>query len=431
MDTIFALATASGKAGVAIVRLSGPYAWPVGCAMAGSLPEAGKSALRRLKDHSGNLLDDALVLCFAKGGSFTGEDVVELHLHGSPAIVKKVLEELSLIDGVRVAEPGEFTRQALENGCLDLAQVEGLGDLIEAETEVQRIQAMRVFDGALGAKADVWRRDLIRAVSLLEATIDFVDEDVPVDVSPEVLSLLEFTQVSLQTESDGSRISERVRDGFEVAIIGAPNVGKSTLLNRLAGRDAALTSRIAGTTRDVIEVRMELSGLPVTFLDTAGLRATDDLVENLGIALAVSRAKTADLRVFLVDETGSVDFDILPEPTDLIVFGKSDLLLKAKELSVSGITGNGVSELVERIATVLGERASGAATATRARHRHAIDQAISLLESARHVVSEEPERSELASEDIHQAVRALDSLIGRVDVEHVLDEIFASFCLGK
>jgi len=376
-------------------------------------------------------LDDALVLRFDAGHSFTGEDVIEFHLHGSTAIIAAVLATLAQMPGLRLAEPGEFTRRAMENGCLDLTQVEGLGDLIEAETEAQRKQAMRVFDGALGAKADIWRRDLIRAVSLIEATIDFADEDVPVDVTPEVLDLLNRTQASLIAESKGSLISERIRDGFEVAIIGPPNIGKSTLLNRLAGREAAITSEIAGTTRDVIEVRMDLGGLPVTILDTAGLRETDDLVEQLGVGLAVKRAKAADLRLFLVDSNGASDLGIEPVDGDMLVVGKSDLNNNIKGLHVSGTTGVGVTELVAAIQDRLEKLAAGAATATRLRHRMAIESAISLLESARDSVDSGPDRVELASADLHRAIRALDSLIGRVDVEHVLDEIFASFCIGK
>ncbi|MCE8471849.1 50S ribosome-binding GTPase, partial [Rhodovulum sulfidophilum] len=224
-----------------------------------------------------------------KGASFTGEDVVEFQCHGSPATVSALLSALGCIDGLRLAEPGEFTRRALENGVLDLAQVEGLGDLLEAETEAQRRQALRVLSGALGAKVDRWREALIRAAALLEATIDFADEDVPVDVTPEVTGLLDEVAASLRSEIDGVSVAERIRDGFEVAIVGPPNAGKSTLLNHLAGREAAITSEHAGTTRDVIEVRMDLDGLPVTFLDTAGLRESADEVETIGIARAVAR----------------------------------------------------------------------------------------------------------------------------------------------
>jgi tRNA modification GTPase len=431
MDTIFALATAPGKAGVAVIRLSGPQAWPAARALAGELPKPRQTAVRRLIDKNGDTLDSALVLSFAKGASFTGENVVEFHLHGSPSIVSGVINTLGVQPGLRLAKPGEFTRQALENGCLDLAQVEGLGDLIEAETEAQRKQAMQVFEGALGAKADIWRRDLIRAVSLLEAVIDFADEDIPVDVTPEVLTLMDGVIESLQKESDGSIVAERIRDGFVVAIIGAPNVGKSSLLNRLAGRDAAITSEIAGTTRDVIEVQMDLSGLAVTVLDTAGLRNTSDVVEGLGVKLALKRAAEADIRVFLQTPDALDDLGIEPLVNDIILYGKSDLYQYNRGLTVSSVTGEGVSELVTEVTKKLLSLASGAATATRARHRLAIDDANSLLKSARDVVVSDLDNSELASEDLHQAIRALDSLIGRVDVEHVLDEIFASFCLGK
>ena len=271
MNTIFSLATAHGKAGVAIIRISGADAFSGVSKLVGSLQYEKSMALRAVRTPEGDLLDQALVLTFVAGASFTGEDVVELQLHGSPAITQAVLRQLSLLEGFVAAEAGEFTRRALENGCLDLTQVEGLSDLIEAETEAQRIQAIRVFDGALGAKADVWRQRLIRAVSLVEATIDFADEDVPTDVMPEVKELLEAVRKELSLEAAGVEIAERVRDGFEVAIVGAPNVGKSTLLNAIAGRDAAITSEYAGTTRDIIEVKIDLGGLPVTFLDTAGL----------------------------------------------------------------------------------------------------------------------------------------------------------------
>jgi len=431
MDTIFALASARGKAGVAVIRLSGPKAFDVGMSLAGSLPLPRQTGLRHLKHPDFGVLDDALVLSFAAGGSFTGEDVVEFQLHGSPAIISAVLLVLGRFDGVRLAEPGEFTRRALENGCLDLAQVEGLGDLIEAETEAQRKQALRVFEGALGDIATLWRKDLIRAVSLLEATIDFADEDIPIDVTPEIIDLIDKTSKSLVEESRGSQVAERVRDGFEVAIIGPPNVGKSTLLNRLAGREAAITSEIAGTTRDVIELRMDLKGLAVTFLDTAGIHATTDSVETLGVARARSRAARADLRVVLTDGGELSELGVALQPDDLIVAGKIDELGETDIIGISGLTGDGVGDLVTDITAILETRAAGVATATHIRHRLAIDRAILLLESARDVVLSGPERAEFASEDLHQAIRSLDSLIGKVDVEHVLDEIFASFCLGK
>ena len=431
MDTIFALATARGRAGVAVIRVSGPRAVAAAETLAGALPRPRQAALRRLRDRAGGTLDDALVICFQKGASFTGEDVVELHLHGSPATVSAVQAELAHLPGLRLAEPGEFTRRALENGCLDLVQVEGLGDLLEAETEAQRKQALRVFEGELGKLVKTWRQNLIRAAALLEATIDFSDEDIPVDVTPEVLDLIEKTLVDLRRESAGSRVSERIRDGFEVAIVGRPNVGKSTLLNRLAGREAAITSEIAGTTRDVIELRMDLDGLPVSFLDTAGLRASDDSLEAEGVKRAISRAENADIRLFLTMDGGISDLGLAARPDDLIVLAKSDLSTNNNMLAVSGLTGFGLEELLAKIGDRLERRAASAATATRQRHREAIDSAIGALESAKLGVENAPDAVELAAENIRVAIRGLDCLIGYVDVEHVLDEIFASFCLGK
>lgn len=426
MDTIFALATARGKAGVAIIRISGAQAFEAAAVLCGDVPAS--RGVRVLRDTAGNPIDEAFVLEFPEGRSFTGEAVVELHVHGSMAVVDAVLEALSSIDGLRLAEPGEFTRRALENNRLDLAQVEGLADLIDAETEAQRKQAFRVLSGALGDKTDAWRRDLIRAAALLEATIDFVDEDVPVDVTPEVLTLIDRVRATLEEERAGVGIAERIREGFEVAIVGPPNAGKSTLLNALAGREAAITSEIAGTTRDVIEVRMNLGGLPVTILDTAGLREAEDEIEGIGIQRAVERAQAADLRVFLLaDGTSGVGLE--PGPDDIVVHGKSDL--GGTGFAVSGKTGAGIGELVRRIQTLLESRSAMAGTAIRTRHAVAITRAAEALGRARIEVQLGAERSELAAEELRAAVRSLDSLVGRVDVENILDEIFASFCLGK
>jgi len=428
VETIYALATARGKAGDAVIRLSGPRAAAAASALCGSLPPARRAGLRRLRNADGTTLDEALVLWFEAGASFTGEEVAELHCHGSPAIVNAVLGALSRIDGLRLAEPGEFTRRALENERLDLAQVEGLADLIEAETEAQRRQALRVLEGAIGKRAESWRADLIRAAALLEATIDFVDEDVPVDVAPEVLDLLNRVKADLEHEAAGVSVSERIRDGFEVAIVGAPNVGKSTLLNALAGREAAITSEYAGTTRDVIEVRMDLAGLPVTILDTAGLRETGDVVEEIGINRAKQRARAADLRVFLLDDMGST-VGLTPLAEDIVIQGKADLL--SDGTGVSGKTGQGIGDLVAQITARLETRAERAATVTRERHRTAIIRALASIESARNEIERGSGTTELVAEELRMASRALDSLVGRVDVEHILDEIFASFCLGK
>ena len=430
MDTIFALATAHGKAGVSVIRISGALAWSAAKTFCVDLPLSHKAGLRNLVDPNGALIDQALVLPFEDRRSFTGEPVVEFHLHGSTAIVAHVMELLGLVSGLRLADPGEFTRRALENGKLDLAQVEGLADLIDAETEAQRKQAVRVLAGELGKTAEVWRSDLIRAASLLEATIDFADEDVPVDVTPEVLELLERTQVAIAKEADGVKTAERIRSGFEVAIIGAPNVGKSTLLNAIAGRDAAITSEYAGTTRDVIEVKLDLNGLAVTILDTAGLRETEDFVEKIGIDRALSRAGEADLRIFLKSHVND-ELPIQLITGDITLVGKSDVSRETIEDSISGKTGEGVDALVARISKTLLERTANAGIATRERHRQALLQSVQYLETAKSGLQFGPDHYDIVAEDMRSSIRALNSLIGHVDVENLLDEIFSSFCLGK
>ncbi len=427
MDTIFALATPRGKSGVAIVRISGDRAFSAVEILTGSLPVERRSSLRKIRDHAGRVIDEALVLAFPGPGSFTGEDIAELHLHGSIAIINTVLWELGKIPGFREAEPGEFTRRALENDRLDLSRVEGLADLIESETEAQRLQAMRVFSGALGRKAEEWRALAIRAAALLEATIDFADEEVPKDVGGEVLTLIDQLSAALERESQGVEVAERIREGFEVAIVGPPNVGKSTMLNALTGREAAIISEVAGTTRDVIEVRMDLRGLPVTLLDTAGLREATDAIEKIGVDRALERARRADLRIFLHDGGGAEGLE--PEAEDIVVRGKGDLTGEAD--AVSGLTGKGLDALVERVARILEKRTSGSQTATRIRHKLAIDRAREALATARNMVESDGEHVELAAEELRTAIRAIDSLIGRVDVEDLLDEIFSSFCLGK
>lgn len=423
MDTIYALASARGRAGVSVIRISGSLAFECVTALGvETLPEPRRAALRRLSDENGPL-DEALVLLFRKGASFTGEDVAELHVHGSVATISAVLRALSRLPSCRLAEAGEFTRRALENGCLDLAQVEGLADLIDAETESQRRQALRVLSGAIGRRAEGWRRDLIRAAALIEATIDFADEEVPVDVSSEVTALLDGVLVDLRHEFEGSRAAERIRDGFEVAIVGAPNSGKSTLLNALSGREAALTSDVAGTTRDIIEVRMDMGGLAVTVLDTAGLRTTDDRIETLGIERALHRARQADLRVFLDDHTPLV---LDPLDDDIVVGAKADLT----GTGVSGLTGQGLDALVDAITSKLQTLSSHSGTITRERHRLAVLKAIEHLESARNELVSST-RDEVAAESLRRGIFELDVLVGRVDVEDLLGEIFSSFCIGK
>src|SRR6056297_1615785 len=428
MDTIYALSTAQGKAGVAVIRVSGPMAFDACRALAGDVPPPRTASLRDLHDSTGTRLDQALVLTFSENHSFTGENTVEFQIHGSTAVISALLDALGRLDGLRAADPGEFTRRALENGQLDLAQVEGLADLIDAETESQRRQALRVLSGDLGRRAETWRESLIRAAALLEATIDFADEDVPVDVTPEVGALVSSVISDLTREIAGVGTAERIRSGFEVAIVGAPNVGKSTLLNALAGRDAAITSEYAGTTRDIIEVRMDLDGLPVTLLDTAGLRDTLDEVESIGIERAKARAEMADLRVFLVEKGEQPE--MAPQADDLVLVAKADLVGPGLD-AVSGKTGEGIPELVARITDTLKTRATGAGLATRVRHKQAMEKGLENLLAAQNLIPFGEDHADIAAEELRSAIRALDSLVGRIDIENILDEIFASFCLGK
>ena len=425
MDTIFAVASAPGKCGVTIVRVSGFCVAAALGAFGVQLTTPRMATLVTLKDADGLHLDKSVVIYFAAPASFTGEDVVELHLHGSLAVLDAVLHMLEQVPGCRIAEPGEFTRRALMNGQMSLPQVEGLSDLIEAETEAQRKQAQRLLDGDLGEMASKWREELIKAVSLIEVTIDFADEEVPEDVSVEVIAILEKLRRDFESETNGAVIGDRLRRGFEVAILGPPNVGKSTLLNAIAGREVALVSNIAGTTRDAIETRISLQGLPVTFIDTAGLRETDEAIESMGMERALKRAAAADLRILL----GDVD-DVDLRPDDLRVMPKADMHGEPAG-SVSGLTGFGVDELLSQISDTLRSRVSSMGVSSNERHRVALTDAGKKLSNAVSYVEQGTARYELAALEIREAIQDVDLLVGRVGVEDYLDRIFSSFCLGK
>jgi len=430
-DIIFALASAKGRAGVSVIRVSGKNSiFSIEKLLKNTLPVDNK-CLRKIYDADDNIIDEVLILTFKEKASFTGDETVEIHCHGSTAVVTYVLQTLSNIKNFRIADPGEFTRRALENGNLDLTQVEGLADLIESETEAQRRLAIRSMDGALSSKVQEWRKDLIRAVSLIEATIDFADEDIPTDVTPEVLGLINKTQSDIKSEIKGSFAAERIREGFEIAIVGPPNIGKSTLLNALAGRDAAITSDMAGTTRDVIEVKMDISGFAVTLLDTAGIRETTDKIEQIGVDRAKLRAKNADLRLFITHSGEPNDLKLNPEENDIVVIGKSDLLNKSDILAISGKSGEGLDSLLKEISDKLSRLSIGAQTATRERHRISMIKAQRFLDAGKLLIEDNLELSELASSELHQGIQTLSSLIGSVGVEDLLDEIFSSFCLGK
>lgn len=431
-DTIFAPATGRARAAIAVIRVSGPQADAALAALAGPLPEPRRATLRDLTV-AGEVIDSALVIRFAAGASFTGEASFEIQCHGGPAVVSALLAALSTLPGLRLAEPGEFTRRALEAGRIDLLEAEGLADLVGAETEAQRRQALRAMRGALGESAAGWRARLIRARALVEAVMDFADEEVPEDVGPEVAALIHAVQTEIADALAGAAAAERIRDGFEVALIGAPNAGKSTLLNALARRDAALTSEIAGTTRDVIEVHMDLAGLPVILLDTAGLREAADPVEAMGVARARRRAEDADLRVYLQAPGGEPPSPDLLLEDDLLVASKADLAADDAPgaLPISAATGLGVAALVEAIGDRLARRAAGASAVVRARHRQALESGLDHLEAAEGFLSEGEAALDLAAEELRLATRGLEVLVGRVDAERILDDIFAEFCLGK
>jgi tRNA modification GTPase len=428
MDTIFAQATATGRAGVSVIRVSGPQAFDIASIFC-DLPDVGQIGLRAVRGSDGALIDRAVVLCFENGASFTGERVVEFQVHGGLATVARLLSELSAQKGCRLAEPGEFTRRALENGQLDLNQVEALSDLIDAETESQRQQAIRVLDGSFGDAGERWRGKLLRAAALLEASIDFSDEEIPDDLSVEVIHLVEETRASISAILERSTVAAKIRTGFTVAIIGAPNVGKSTLLNSIVGRQAAITSDVAGTTRDVIECRVDLQGLAVSFLDTAGLRDSKDEIEKLGISKAYEMADAADIRVFLIEEEGE-PLAITMRDGDIVRLNKGDERGLDVE-AVSGKTGQGVSELLNLIAERLAVKTPTDVVAIRERQITGLRAAESFLGRVLTLVQSDPLPFELASQELYFALSELDFVFGRIDIESVLDEIFSSFCLGK
>lgn len=431
-ETVFAPATAPGRAGIAVIRLSGPASWEAVRRLTGQpLPPPRRAALRLLRDAAGGALDEALVLLFAPGSGFTGEEAAELHLHGAPAAVAGVLAALAAMPGLRPAEPGEFTRRAFAAGRLDLTQVEGLADLIAAETAAQRRRALAGLRGGLSRAAAGWRATLVSARALVEAEIDFAEEGVAQDRDA-IRALVAPLRAELAREIGGAAAAERIREGFEVALAGRPNAGKSSLLNAIAGREVALATEHAGTTRDVIELRLDLGGLPVTLLDMAGLRDSDDPVERLGVARARERAEAADLRVILLAPGEDLaGLGLAPGPEDILVAAKADLPGRAEGLPVSARTGEGIAALLARIRDILSARAAPAGLVAGARQRAALSRALAALERAEALLGGAAAAPELVAEELRAAGQALEALLGRVDAEEILGEIFARFCIGK
>jgi tRNA modification GTPase len=451
-STIFALSSGRPPAAIAVVRISGPRAGAALERLIGRIPEPRKAALARVRDPAGGeVIDEALVLWFPAPHSETGENVAEIQLHGGHAVIAAVLDALGDLEGCRLAEAGEFTRRGFENGKLDLTEVEGLADLIAAETPAQRRLAYRQLKGLIGDRAEEWRRRLIEALALVEARIDFSDEaDVPEELIKPALHAAQQLRIEIAASlADGGR-GERLRDGLVVAIAGPPNAGKSTLLNRLARREAAIVSPYAGTTRDVIEVHLDLGGYPVTLLDTAGIRESDDPVEQEGIRRAAERAAAADLVLWIVDVSANGG-EAIGCPANLagscvwLVKNKIDIAdAQGQEksvdynrsgfkfiISLSAQSGLGLDELIRELMTFT-EGFFGTTEAvlvTRERHRRALNETVSYLDRA--VAQGGSGSEELIAEELRSAATTLGRLTGRVDVEDILDVIFRDFCIGK
>jgi tRNA modification GTPase len=430
--TIFALATGLLPSAIAIVRVSGAEAGTVLTALVGAIPPPRMARRATIQTSTSEPIDDAVVLWFPAPASATGEDVAEFHIHGGRAVLAALTSALSAIANVRPAEPGEFTRRAFENGKLDLTEAEGLDDLIHADTEMQRRQAVRQLGGLLGDRARRWRAQIIEAAALIEAGIDFSDEgDVQGDLmAPALRSIAQLHAEIVEVLGAHGR-GERLRDGLVVAIAGAPNVGKSTLLNRLARREVAIVSPYAGTTRDVIEVHLDLGGYPVTLIDTAGIRDSDDPVEQEGIRRALARAAEADLVLWLDDGRGG-GAPASPSGTVWQVWTKADLAGEdetGSSLRISAETGQGVALLIaalqQFVADYFGKAEVG--LITRQRHREMLQHAAGML----HCSITPGLAPELVAEELRLAARSLGRLLGRVDVEDVLGEIFGRFCIGK
>jgi len=439
VDTIFALATPPGRSGVAVIRISGALTGEIlNQIILGSCPAPRKAVLRVIYDATGKPIDQGLVLFFPGPASFTGEDCAEFQIHGGSAIIEAVLDRLLELGG-RPAEAGEFTRRAFENGKLDLTEAEGLADLIEAETSGQREQALSQMTGSLKALYEGWRTQLISIMATIEGEIDFPDEDdVPDQLAQTAQDGIEALRTQMSEHLDDDHRGEKIRSGFNIAIIGPPNAGKSSLLNALAKRDAAIVTSIPGTTRDIIEVRLVLAGFAVTLADTAGLRVSEDIVEQEGIRRAMTRADSADLVVGVLDGSNDSKHEIsrVLEKADLLILNKVDLGLRLtladsdkSVLSAAISKGGGVAEIEAWIGTEVGKRLSARElpALSRVRHRRNVEQAVEALSRASQLLHQ----PEFAGEDLRLAIRALESLTGRVDIEDVLGEVFSRFCVGK
>lgn len=442
-DTIFALSSAPGRAGIAVVRVSGPIAGGAILALTRKPPpEPRRASLRHVfaagqaAVEGDGLVDKALILWLPGPQSATGEDVAEFHVHGGRAIAEAVLSALAAVPGLRPAERGEFTRRSVESGKLDLTQAEGLADLIDADTESQRRQAFSQYEGGFFKVCEAWRTRLLHLCAWAEAAIDFSDEDLGGELDGLVSHGIREVLGEMRSRLADGRRGEITREGFHLTVIGPPNAGKSSLMNALARRDVAIVAETPGTTRDVVEARLDLGGYLVIAADTAGLREAGDAIEAEGVRRALARAESADLVLLLLDGTAAKPFAGVPEQGEnvLAVWNKADLPWPAPRdgLAISVRTGEGIEELVEVLARRIRERLGGqareSAMITRARHRRALEDACQALARA---AADGDKAPELIAEDMRLALRAVGRITGRVDVEELLDVIFRDFCIGK
>ena len=430
-DTVFALATSPGKAAIAVVRISGSRAFDIVRKLVGALPPPRTAVLRSLRYNS-ELIDRALVICFKEKASYTGEDMVELHIHGSIAVIDSLSEVLSVGFNLGVADPGEFTRRALMNGCMDLSQVEGLLDLVNSETKEQKNQSLRALTGVIGDKSKGWRTAILRSLSLAEVMIDFSEEEVPKNTVSDILVLVKSLIDKLVSELKDSNSLELIRDGFDVSIIGKPNVGKSSLLNYLAGREKAIVSEKAGTTRDIIELGIDLKGFRVNFFDTAGIHDSTDEIEVIGIERAKRKALQSHMRVFLVTENDTVeDLGVAVKETDIIFSAKSDLGKCSVHPGISSKSGEGVSKMLKKISKNLYKSTSYSGVLINKRHKKVIKNTVVYLELAYTELKHSEAQIEIVAENLRLAIMELDFLVGKINVEDILGDIFSSFCIGK
>ena len=432
--TIFALSTPESVSAIAVIRISGPDTLNALCMLCRCNVKSFKKKrtliLKKIYSSDNTLLDEALVVSFDKNKSFTNEQMAELHIHGSIIVIKTVMETLSKLPFLRQAFPGEFTQRALENNKLNLTQVEGLSDLLKAETEYQQKQALDNYTGKTNKKIIKWKNKVLKILSLIEANIDFYEDVDDTDIIKKVTESIFCLEKDLIKEKKGFKFSESLRSGFIVSIVGKPNSGKSTLINKLAKRNVAITSRISGTTRDIIELRYNLDGIPIVFLDTAGIRKSKNKIEKIGISKSLKKANKSHLRVILSENIEEVlSLGLKKSSLDIVLRPKGDL--KGSEPSISGKTGKGIKNLLQEIKERLYSKKISSSVINRTRHLERVNICINYINNIKELVSRDIIELELLANELRGIILNIDGLLGLIDTESMLGEIFSNFCIGK